>query len=160
MTETSKIRVYTPAGVDRMLAFANKAYGRLQIPGERMASLLMQVTAPGSRAFCWQGDVIPFALAGVWHEQEAGQLWLMVRPAPVKALAGLLRHPLLAAEYRQAPGGKMRTFIIPGHRPGERMARLAGFTPLNELKNGFRVWEYGENGSSNSSPDWRGGFPV
>lgn len=153
-----EIIMHNPCGVDRMLDFLRARDGSLVLPSALLASYLAQSAGEGSYAYGHAGEA-PLVIAGVWHG-ESSIAWFMVRAGSGNLLPRLVRRRRgdLMRELERSASGRVEVHVVPGHRPGERLAAMLGFAPRGIVA-GYRIWEVvhvRSSGAAGHSADRRG----
>lgn len=137
---------------------ADLAFPLGRCPARQLQALLFQVTAAESYGFAVDG-VVRLAV-GFWPllaEREGERLvecWCIAGPASLPSLHGLMR--LCRLTFRRAAQSgplRIRSLVRAGHRPGQRLARMAGMS-FAGLAGDFEKWEWSD-GEVSEGPDRR-----
>lgn len=94
----------------------------------RQAHILMR--SRGESVAFFVGNKL-LAVAYLWpHSDGSREFCLSVMPAAADDMLQLCRFAHLTFAQMLDAEANVMTFVRPGHRPGERMARLVGFKPV------------------------------
>lgn len=116
------------------------------VPAKPQFTRLAMVQAGRSDAVGFVADGRMLAAIGFWPIGDGvDELYLVSRPAPEVAphLVALVRLGRLTLTARLHSGTvAIVGFVKIGHQPGERLARLVGFRPVDDgAPSGFSRWE-------------------
>lgn len=128
-------------------------------PNSRVARrlTLLQLTGGESTAFVDErGRVI--AVLGFYHWPEQNgetifDIWFINRPEASRAMLALTRLSRLTLNrLRQTEGVRLRAFVRPGNRAGQRLARIVGlaFAGHSTIGEEWERWEWSSNASIRS----------
>lgn len=139
------VRPALPDDVRVMLSHGEK----LPVQRARYGALLAQVTLGEAWAAVRHAEPsgVPLAIAGIAPlGSTAGEFWFSVRPGALSdpsLLRGVVQHARwrLAERLADYPDGLI-ALIAPGHRPGERLARLVGCVPTGYAFLGQAEWRF------------------
>lgn len=132
------VAVASPADALAMAA----APGVLRLPLTRSMYRILcaQMSVSDAYALREMGEDAPFAIAGGAFLPAGGvEAWFLVRPGGLGAgaLKALIRH---SRERLDATGMRAICFVGLGNREGQRLARLIGFEPGQEIRDGAQEW--------------------
>ncbi|WP_208989691.1 hypothetical protein, partial [Pseudovibrio sp. POLY-S9] len=93
----------------------------------RQGHILMR--SRGETVACFSDDEL-LAVAYLWpHEDGSREFCLAIKQDAKVHMLELCRFAHLTFAQMLDAEANVMTFVRPGHRPGERMARLVGFKP-------------------------------
>lgn len=127
------VEIRSPAGFDDCLKAGRST--RFM----RQAALMMRFR---SRTWSFHADGKLLAVAYLWpHENGSAEFCLAAMPEARAHMMSLCRYAQLTLQEIAQTGTVVFCHVRPGHRPGERMARLTGFSPDPETAGKWvHVW--------------------